>query len=214
MATKRQRAEEVEQTDSAVLKELLAAQEQVNDLDKLLQGELEEIEHKLSETRKPLLKKRALVTRKIPNFWLTAIRNHGKLQSFLTESDEKCLEYLENFDVEETADSFTLKFEFSKDNPYFSNQTLTKTFSLGEDGAPKTTGTQVHWHKDKRPAAAGSEILSFFSWLEESSNEFDELEIQDIFRETLWPDAIKYYFGEGEDEELEEFEAEDEEGSE
>ena len=71
----------------------------------------------------------------IPDFWLVALRNMPALDELITDRDAEVLAYLENMDEEEVEDddeSFRIVFHF-KENPFFSNKTLSKTYYLDDD---------------------------------------------------------------------------------
>jgi len=90
----------------------------------------------------------------VPEFWLTALKHHEMLDSAITEKDEEALKYLVDITqdpVEEEQGSFTLKFHF-KENPYFTNEVISKTYHLegdGEEGdevvCESVDSTQINW---------------------------------------------------------------------
>lgn len=104
----------------------------------------------------------------IPQFWLTALRNHIGISELITDRDEEALKFLENItlsylddkpstgdDEEGTAPGFILTFHFSE-NPFFSNTTLTKTYIYqkevgyaGDFVYDKAVGCPIAWKEDK-----------------------------------------------------------------
>jgi len=71
----------------------------------------------------------------IPVFWLTALKNCASVARIITTEDEEGLKYLH--DIQSTAlegdkQGFVLSFHF-KENPFFTNNVLTKTYYLVDD---------------------------------------------------------------------------------
>ncbi len=67
----------------------------------------------------------------IPCFWLTAMENLPMVSQNLTERDCDVLTYLSNITLKyltEGKPGFQLIFTFDKDNEFFTNETLTKTY--------------------------------------------------------------------------------------
>ncbi|KAJ7241465.1 hypothetical protein C8J57DRAFT_1025857, partial [Mycena rebaudengoi] len=85
----------------------------------------------------------------IPDFWLTALRNHPGLAELITERDAEALAFLEDVTLAylpsapksdpPAADDytgkpgFTLSFHFGAANPFFDNRVLTKTYIYQEE---------------------------------------------------------------------------------
>eukprot|EP01112_Ceratiomyxa_fruticulosa_P001406 TRINITY_DN1148_c0_g1_i1.p1 TRINITY_DN1148_c0_g1~~TRINITY_DN1148_c0_g1_i1.p1 ORF type:complete len:388 (-),score=123.50 TRINITY_DN1148_c0_g1_i1:76-1239(-) len=71
----------------------------------------------------------------IPAFWLTVLQNNRAVSETITPADEDALTHI--VDIKSTpldgaVQGFTLSFHFSE-NPYFSNNVLTKTYYLTDD---------------------------------------------------------------------------------
>lgn len=94
----------------------------------------------------------------IPEFWLTALKNHVALSELITEQDESALKALTDIRMtylpgEESG--FTLTFLFD-DNEHFTNKQLTKTYYY-QDGIGYTgdlvydhaEGCTIEWKEDK-----------------------------------------------------------------
>ena len=88
----------------------------------------------------------------VPNFWLTALENLSTVSETITERDSEVLQYLRDIRMEylETP-GFELIFEFNQ-NPYLSNQVLTKTYhyqaELGYSGDfvyDHADGCEINW---------------------------------------------------------------------
>lgn len=86
----------------------------------------------------------------IPDFWLTAMKNHEMVDETIFQRDEPCLKYLsdvrcKNFD--DPQKGFTLIFQFDE-NPFFTNAELTKSYHLAEDDEiliEKCEGCTIDW---------------------------------------------------------------------
>ncbi|XP_072980613.1 NAP1-related protein 2-like [Typha angustifolia] len=187
-----------------------------------------EVEQKYNEVRRPVYHKRNEIIKSIPDFWLTAFLSHPALGDLLTEEDQKILKYLTSLDVEDCKDvksGYTITFNFSP-NPYFEDIKLTKTYLFTEEGTTNINGTAIKWkegmniangnaHEKKGSKRPFSEE-SFFSWFSETQqkNLLDGVadEVADIIKEDLWPNPLKYFNNEAD----EDFggDEDDEEGSE
>jgi nucleosome assembly protein 1-like 1 len=101
----------------------------------------------------------------IPQFWLTALRNHIGLAGLITDRDEGALKHLIDIRYEYLDDStdsehggkpgFKLIFTFTP-NEFFENEVLTKTYiyqqELGYNGDfiyDRAIGTEIKWKEDK-----------------------------------------------------------------
>ena len=103
----------------------------------------------------------------IPQFWLTALRNHVGISDLITERDSEALKHLTDIRVTYIPDDgdksgadpsslgFKLTFYFSP-NEFFTNKELTKTYiyrnELGYEGDfvyDRALGVEIHWKEDK-----------------------------------------------------------------
>ncbi|RKP10629.1 hypothetical protein THASP1DRAFT_12580, partial [Thamnocephalis sphaerospora] len=92
----------------------------------------------------------------IPEFWLTALKNHAGLCELITESDEEPLQSLRDIKLQYTDDKpgFTIVFEFGE-NEFFTNRTLTKTYyyqqssSFGDLVYESSRGCDIDWKEGK-----------------------------------------------------------------
>ncbi|KAF8752019.1 nucleosome assembly protein (NAP) family [Rhizoctonia solani] len=97
-------------------------------------------------------------TKGIPQFWLTALRNHIELQQLITERDEEALASLIDVKLEyitEPALGYKLTFVF-EENSFFENKELTKSYyyqkELGYGGEymyARAEGTKIKWKEEK-----------------------------------------------------------------
>lgn len=96
----------------------------------------------------------------VPEFWLTALRNHIGLSEIITERDEEALKHLLDIRIsylgkEEENPGFKLTFVFSP-NDFFENNVLEKTYLYQEELAysgdfayDRALGTDIRWKGDK-----------------------------------------------------------------
>ncbi|OJJ96704.1 hypothetical protein ASPACDRAFT_80866 [Aspergillus aculeatus ATCC 16872] len=92
----------------------------------------------------------------IPEFWLSAMKNQISLADMITERDEEALKYLTDIRMEYLdRPGFRLIFEFSE-NPFFSNQSISKTYYYKEENGyggdfiyDHAEGTKIDWKADK-----------------------------------------------------------------
>lgn len=95
----------------------------------------------------------------IPEFWLTALKNHLGLSELITERDEEALKFLIDIRLEYPSDKpgFTLIFEFeSGAKAFFANEKLEKTYyyqdEVGYEGDfvyDHAVGTKIDWVEGK-----------------------------------------------------------------
>ncbi|CAE6464348.1 unnamed protein product [Rhizoctonia solani] len=96
-------------------------------------------------------------TKGIPQFWLTALRNHIELEQLITENDEEALGYLLDVRLAYVDDpdlGYKITFVFDE-NPFFENKELHKTYyyqkELGYSGEymyARAEGTKIKWKED------------------------------------------------------------------
>ncbi|KAK4694972.1 hypothetical protein P7C70_g8643, partial [Phenoliferia sp. Uapishka_3] len=95
----------------------------------------------------------------IPEFWLTALKNHLGLSDLITERDEEALKFLVDIRLEYPVDKpgFTLIFDFSPEaKAFFKNDKLEKTYyyqdTVGYEGDfvyDHAVGTKIEWVEGK-----------------------------------------------------------------
>lgn len=92
----------------------------------------------------------------IPEFWLTALKNHQLLAELITDADEDVLKKLTDIRLIYTDErpGFQLAFDFAE-NEYFSNPTLTKTYyyqqagSIGDLVYERAEGCTINWREGR-----------------------------------------------------------------
>ena len=90
----------------------------------------------------------------IPEFWFTALQNHDRIAPYITERDGEVLSYLDDIRSEVLVGEdrgFKLTFYF-RENPFFSNPVLVKTYILEpeDDIVPKEfIGCKIDWAEGK-----------------------------------------------------------------
>jgi len=96
----------------------------------------------------------------IPEFWLTALRNHPGIAELITDRDAGALKHLLDIRIsylslQEAKPGFTITFVFEP-NEYFENETLEKTYiyqdEVGYSGDfvyDRAIGTVIKWKDDK-----------------------------------------------------------------
>ncbi|XP_010917030.1 NAP1-related protein 2 [Elaeis guineensis] len=189
-----------------------------------------EVEQKYNEIRGPVYKMRNEIIKSIPDFWLTAFLSHPALCDLVTEEDQKIFKYLESLDVEDFKDlksGYCITFSFSP-NPYFEDTSLKKTYSFFDNGTTNITGTAIRWKEEMLKNTANGVAYkkngnkrpfpeeSFFSWFGETqqksiSEGFSD-EVAEIIKEDLWPNPLKYFNNEADEEDFDGDE-DDEEGT-
>lgn len=96
----------------------------------------------------------------IPEFWLTALRNHVGLSELITERDAAALKHLTDIRLsylpsDQPKPGFKITFHFSP-NEYFENEVLEKTYLYQEEVGysgdfvyDRAIGTEIKWKEDK-----------------------------------------------------------------
>lgn len=100
----------------------------------------------------------------IPEFWLTALRNHPGLSELITERDAAALKHLLDIqisylgkegDEKEAKPGFKLTFAFSP-NEFFEDEILEKTYVYQEEVGysgdfvyDRAIGTEIKWKEEK-----------------------------------------------------------------
>ncbi|URE45189.1 Nucleosome chromatin assembly [Musa troglodytarum] len=211
------------------IEKLQEIQDEIEKVNEEASDKVLEVEQKYNEIRRPIYKRRNEIIQSIPDFWLTAFLSHPVLGDLLSEEDQKMFKYLASLDVEDSKDvksGYSVTFNFSP-NPYFEDASLTKTYSFYDEGTTNITGTTIKWKEGmnvangvahekeggKRPLAEES----FFSWFSETQQKnltegFSD-EVAEIIKEDLWPNPLKYFNNEVDDEDFDGDEDDDEKGT-
>lgn len=120
----------------------------------------EAVSLKDDEDYKPLPKvtsESELVSSGIPEFWLTALRNHLGLSEMISDRDAEALKSLIDIKISypTEAPGFKITFVF-KENDYFEGTILEKTYVYAEEVGysgdfifDKAIGTEIKWKEDK-----------------------------------------------------------------
>ncbi|KAH9308258.1 hypothetical protein KI387_036169 [Taxus chinensis] len=178
-----------------------------------------EVEQKYNEIRRPVYEKRNGIIQTIPDFWLTAFLSHPALCDLLTEEDQKVFKYLQSLNVEDFKDvksGYSISFTFRL-NPYFEDMKLVKVFRFSDDGTTSISGSTVKWkdgmdltngvgpEKEGRKRSLQEE--SFFKWFSETQEKVpsDVIhdEVAEIIKEDLWPNPLKYFNNEADEDDYE-----------
>ncbi|KAK6796921.1 hypothetical protein RDI58_004622 [Solanum bulbocastanum] len=118
--------------------------------------------------------------------------------------------------LQQVAADFLLFFNLQifKPNPYFEDTKLVKTYTFLDEGSTKITGTAIKWKEGMGAAYGGNPEMkgnkrpasedSFFSWFSETQLKdiADGLsdEVGEIIKEDLWPNPLKYFNNEADEE--------------
>ncbi|EEB07230.1 nucleosome assembly protein Nap1 [Schizosaccharomyces japonicus yFS275] len=92
---------------------------------------------------------KAVETKGIPEFWLTAMKNDLMISEAVTTEDEEALKHLVDIRLSyPEKPGFTLEFEFEK-NDFFTNTVLKKTYYYGEQPTRESIFLYDHAEGDK-----------------------------------------------------------------
>lgn len=194
----------VDSETQKALEDIDSCQNDIDALNEKASEEILQVEMKYNKLRRPHFEKRNNLIKHIPNFWVTSFLNHPRMANIVEEEEEECLHYLKQVDVEEFEDiksGYTIRFYFAQ-NPYFSDDVLTKEFRLASnDGKPACRSTKIHWKPDmdltksthnKHVRRQRGEGRSFFLWFTESSDPTRD-KIAEMIKDDLWPNPLQYY---------------------
>lgn len=200
--------EGITESQQQALEKIVSIQREIDQLNERASEEILHVEQKYNKLRTPHFKKRSDLIKELPDFWPTTLMNNAQFAELLSEEDETALQYLENVTVEEYEDvrsGYTITFYF-KTNPYFTNDSLSKEYTLETTGETTVLGTEINWKEGadltnrsepvpedgesrKRPL---EEVPSFFCWFSETESADDAAE---LIKDDIWPNPLQYYFG-------------------
>jgi len=118
------------------------------------------VSKKDDEEYTPLPKDVSATAAGIPEFWLTALRNHVALSEIITDRDAGALKHLTDIRCSylpstDPKPGFKLSFYFTP-NEFFENEVLEKTYIYQEEVGysgdfvyDKAIGTEIKWKEDK-----------------------------------------------------------------
>jgi len=198
-----------------VIKKVFESLEKIQDeIDKINDKESQEvmqIASKYNQLRKPHYQARSKELEKIPDFWPQVFLRHPLISQLLDNADDAdAISYLINVTVDELErPGFKITLTF-KENPYFTNKELVKEIVFGtENTPPKFTSTKINWkpgknivQKLRQMSGDGDEgenesVRSFFEWF--NPDEDDE-DLAQVIRDEIWPDPLKIFLGQDDDE--------------
>ncbi|KAM0958259.1 hypothetical protein EV1_023339 [Malus domestica] len=228
--TERAPEDDADHLDKELVLSVQKLQEVQDELDKVDDEEndkVSDIEQKYNEIRRPVYVKRNEIIKTIPDFWLTSFMSHPVLCDILSAEDQKIFKYLKSIDVVDFKDDKTLGYSVTfnfNDNPYFEDTKLTKTFTYIDGQTTKITGTPVKWKEGMGLANGVIDVKngkkrphvdeSFFSLFNETEHkDIDAIhdEVVEIIKNDLWPNPLKYFNNEADEEEVDEEDSEDDE---
>ncbi|KAH0699238.1 hypothetical protein KY284_013453 [Solanum tuberosum] len=209
-------AQQIDTGGVSSIEKLQEVQDELEKVNEQASEEVLEIEQKYNEIRRPVYEKRNELIKSIPDFWVTAFLSHPALGELLNVEDQKIFKYLDSLDVEDFKDvtsGYSLTFIF-KPNPYFEDTKLVKTYTFLDEGSTKITGTAIKWKEGMGAAYGGNPEMkgnkrpasedSFFGWFSETQLKdiADGLsdEVGEIIKEDLWPNPLKYFNNEADEE--------------
>ncbi|CAD5189287.1 unnamed protein product [Musa acuminata subsp. malaccensis] len=211
------------------IEKLQEIQDELEKINEEASDKVFEVEQKYNEIRRPVYVRRAEIIKHIPDFWLTAFLSHPALGDLLSEKDQEIFKFMRSLDVEDFKDmktGYSITFNFSN-NPYFEDTKLTKTYSFTDEGTTNVTGTTIKWkegmehiangdaHKKKGNKRLFAEerlmllILTVFFFLPCAIAFL--MQVAEIIKEDLWPNPLKYFNNEADEDDFDGEEDDEEE---
>lgn len=131
--------------------------------------------------------------------------------SVLDEQEESVLHFMTTLHVEDFDDiktGYKISFSF-KENPYFSNDVLTKEFHLAVDSNSSnpnhtSTSTTIQWKEGKdllkqlqnkqtsNSRKRDLEYKSFFDWFTDNSDPLND-DLAETIKDDIWPNPLQYF---------------------
>ncbi|GAA5795835.1 hypothetical protein HPULCUR_001197 [Helicostylum pulchrum] len=155
----------------------------------------------------PIWYKRREIVKKIPGFWSQALGNSPLFSIDPTENDMEALEHLTDLHVEydDKRPNYRKVTATFKKNGVFKNETLIKEFSVDpESDGEVISKTTIEYHENKAPnnkrKADQDEddfAVSFIEWFGD-----DDVRVGDMISEDIFPNAVDYFQGPEEDDDL------------
>jgi nucleosome assembly protein 1-like 1 len=154
--------EELTEDQKLKVVDLNKIQDSLSKIQKDFDEEFAKLEKKYEDLKLPFFKQRGEIVNEtkedkfvgLPNFWYHVLKNSEVFADILSKRDEESLKYLTEIVCtefeDEKVEGFHLDF-FYRENPYFENKSLRKTFIDPKEGNnepmyPK--GTKIDWKKD------------------------------------------------------------------
>lgn len=212
------------------IEKLQEVQDELEKINEEASDKLLEVEQQFNEIRRPVYSRRKDIIQSIPDFWLTAFLSHPILGDLINENDQKILKHLVSLDVEDSKDvksGYSITFNFLP-NPYFEDKKLTKTITFTDEATCNIIGTSIKWKEGMDIANKSShetkgvkrpfEEDSFFNWFSETALKTASGgltdEVAEIIKDDLWPNPLRFFNNEADEEELDgEDDDDDEKGS-
>ncbi|CAO1414774.1 unnamed protein product [Diamesa serratosioi] len=213
MATveKKAKVENNEEREEKLLEEIDSCQNEIDALNEKASEEILKIEQRYNKLRSPFYEKRNEIINKVPNFWVTSFINHPRISSVLDEQEESVLHFMTTLHVEDFDDiktGYKISFSF-KENPYFSNDVLTKEFHLAVDSNSSnpnhtSTSTPILWKEGKdllkqlqnkqtsNSRKRDLEYKSFFDWFSDNSDPLND-DLAETIKDDIWPNPLQYF---------------------
>lgn len=188
---------------------LMVIEEQLHDLNVQFNAEQLALEQKYKLLKEPIFQTRDTESESVPNFWSTALCNNAFLQSLAFPTEMALLSKLEKIQVVRSGiRDFKLLFTFAK-NDCFEDSVLVKSVMFDEENDASVVPATIKWMKGKRfftPKKSAKqhdhshehshEETGFFGWLQDDDS--CSANVAMFISEELYPNAGKYYAGEGE----------------
>nr|DAD34859.1 TPA_asm: hypothetical protein HUJ06_005499 [Nelumbo nucifera] len=175
------------------IEKLQEIQDELEKINEEASDKVLEVEQKYNEIRRPVYNKRNETIKTIPDFWLTAFLSHPALGDLLSEEDQKIFKFLNSLDVE----------DFKDVKSGYSITFITGTTIKWKEGMDIANGSNHEKKGSKRLFAEES----FFSWFSETQQkditEVIHDEVAEIIKEDLWPNPLKYFNNEADEEDFE-----------
>ncbi|KAF5835073.1 hypothetical protein DUNSADRAFT_7923 [Dunaliella salina] len=195
--------------------ELEGIQSKLDEINEKALEKVFEVEREFNQKRRPVYQERQKVLAKVPHFWQQALLAHPLIRQMVTDDDIEVLQYCTEVDVEEFEDiksGYKITLRFSQ-NPYFPESQLVKEFHNKHEEEIHVHGNVPSWKPGMAPVeeiqpAEGKACMTegrqyrLMMWFVENETlglgSHDPL--ADIVKEEIWPNPLKFYNNEVEEE--------------
>uniref|UniRef100_A0A7S1IY29 Uncharacterized protein n=1 Tax=Eutreptiella gymnastica TaxID=73025 RepID=A0A7S1IY29_9EUGL len=193
----------------AQCEEMQRVQSKLEDVEAEFDKKVLELQSEFNVKKTPLYIERNAIISKIPNFWYIAFTHSDIMRMLLHRDDEHIFKHITSLVVEEKEDiksGFKITVTFSE-NSFFTNRELWKELTFTDTAETKIDQSGVDWKPNQGPNKASNAAVgekrdrdeeSFFNAFFNNADK-DHVDMANIIKDDLWPNPLRYYTGEVED---------------
>ncbi|KAF4666789.1 hypothetical protein FOZ61_009226 [Perkinsus olseni] len=201
----------------SLMEELEGSQAAIDAVDRDCCRDLIRVQRRFDSQKRPLYEARALLLRRIPNFWLQVFTGHPLV--LVTEVEFRAFQYLADFTVDDNIDdlgSYRVSLTFSSGNPMFPERELLKKVKFNkleqpydDDDASESLSVTIEartvsWTKEalslmksssseQSDSEDGDELMGVLAWMTDKNASSESMEMGDVLRRDVWTGPLNYF---------------------